>query len=74
MEQMLGTKIGAATIFSALLETSNLVQIVLDKDVLSEEWYGCSDGTTTGYLKIKTEHIIQRFLPYTKHSPAVIEV
>lgn len=74
MEKMLGVKIGAATVFSALLETASQVQIVFDKDVLSEEWYGCSDGTTTGYMKIKTEHIIQRFLPYTKHNPAIIEV
>lgn len=74
MEQMLGTKIGAATVFSALLETANKVQIVFDKDVLSEEWYGCSDGTTTGYIKIKTEYIIHRFLPYTKHEPEIIEV
>lgn len=74
MEQMLGTKIGAATVFSALLETAEQVQIVFDKDVLSEEWYGCSDGTTTGYMKIKTEHIIQHFLPYTKHNPAIINI
>lgn len=74
MEKMLGAKIGAATVFSALLETASQVQIVFDKDVLAEEWYGCSDGTTTGYMKIKTEHIIRRFLPYTKHDPAIIEV
>ena len=55
MEQKLGTKIGAATVFSALLDTENAVQIVFDRDVLSEEWYGCSDGTTIGYMKIRTE-------------------
>lgn len=37
MEQMLGTKIGAATVFSALLDTENAVRIVFDRDVLSEE-------------------------------------
>lgn len=74
MEQMLGTKIGAATVFSALLETARDIQIIFDKDVLSEEWYGCSDGTTTGYLKIKTERIVRQFLPYTKHSLTTIEV
>lgn len=62
MEQMLGTKIGAATVFSALLESARDVQIVFDKDVTAEGWYGCSDGTTTGYLKIKTEDILRRLL------------
>lgn len=74
MEEMLGTKIGATTVFSTLLETASNVQIVFDKDVLSEEWYGCSDGTTTGYVKIKTDYIIHQFLSYTKHIPKIIEV
>ena len=74
METMLGTKIGAATVFSSLLDCENKVQIVFDKDVLSEEYYGCSDGTTTGYMKIRTEDIVRKFLSYAKHKPAVIEV
>ena len=74
METMLGTKIGAATVFSSLLDTEGKVQIVFDKEVLSEEYYGCSDGTTTGYMKIRTEDISSKFLMFTKHIPAVIEV
>ncbi|MGE6541052.1 prolyl-tRNA synthetase associated domain-containing protein [Bacillus luti] len=74
MKEMLGTKIGAATVFSALLDKNKDVQIVFDKDVTSEEWYGCSDGTTTGYMKVRTEKIINDFLPYTNHEPLIIEV
>lgn len=74
LETMLGTKIGAATVFGILLDPENHVQTVFDKEVLSEEWYGCSDGTTTSYLKIRTDDIAQRFLPYAKHTAAVIEV
>lgn len=74
MGKMLGTKIGAATVFSALLDKGNEVKIAFDKDVLTEEWYGCSDGTTTGYMKIRTAQIIQVFLPFVKHIPSIIEV
>lgn len=74
MQEMLGTKIGAATVFSSLLDENNEVQIIFDKEVVNEEWYGCSDGTTTGYMKINTEKIINDFLPFTKHLPTIIEV
>ena len=74
MPEMLGTKIGAATVFSALLETAGEVQFVFDRDVLKEEWYGCSDGTTTGYMKIATERIIKDFLPYAKKPLRIIEI
>lgn len=74
MEQMLGTKIGAATVFSTLLDSARHVQIIFDKDVLSEADYGCSDGTTTGYMKLKTDHILHKLLPYANHCATVIEV
>ena len=49
MESMLGTRIGAATVFSSLLDTASGVRIVFDKDVLDEEYYGCSDGNDRIY-------------------------
>ncbi len=74
MNEMLGTRIGAATIFSSLIDNDLKVQIVIDKDVLNEEYYGCSDGTTTGYMKIKTDDIINKVLPYSKHKETIIEM
>lgn len=74
MEEMLGTKIGSATIFSALSDEDNDVNIVVDKDVANEKYYGCSDGTTTGYMKLLTSDILGKFLDYTKHKPIVVEV
>jgi Ala-tRNA(Pro) deacylase len=74
MENILGVKIGAATVFGILMDKENLVQVVFDKDVLLEEGYGCSDGTATGYLKVKTKLIINNFLIYAKHIPTVIEM
>ena len=73
METILGTKIGAATIFSILSDKAKDVKVVFDKDVLTEEYYGCSDGTTTGYMKIKTQNII-RLLNHTKYTYMEIEV
>jgi Ala-tRNA(Pro) deacylase len=74
MDSMLQTKVGAATVFSALVDPDRKVNIVIDREVLKEKYYGCSDGTTTGYLKIETDAIIHRFLPFTNHDAAVISV
>lgn len=72
MDEMLQTKVGAATVFSALVDPGRKINIVIDRDVLKEKYYGCSDGTTTGYLKIETEAVLHRFLPFTNHEAAVI--
>ncbi len=74
MEGMLGTKIGAATVFSVLLDPNRKVRVVFDQDVVDEEWYGCSDGTNTGYMKIATDRIVRDFLSYAKHAPTVIRI
>ena len=63
MHKLLGTNIGAATVFSTLLSSAKEVQLIFDKDVLKEEYYGCSDGTTTGYMKILTKDITKKLLP-----------
>ena len=73
MEEMLGTKIGAATFFSALSDTEGKVKFVIDKAVLSEKYYGCSDGTTTGYMKLLCEDVL-KFLKNTAHEPIIAEV
>lgn len=74
MLEKLGTKVGAATVFGALHDTANEIQIVFDEDVLKEKWYGCSDGTTTGYMKLETEKVLHTLLPYTKHEYKIIHM
>lgn len=74
MEILLGVKVGAATVFGILVDRDKQVQVVIDQDVANKEWFGCSDGTTTGYLKIKTTAVIESILPFSEHIPAIVEV
>jgi Ala-tRNA(Pro) deacylase len=72
LQSILGTAVGAATIFGLLLDGQQQVQLVIDKDILAEEWYGCSDGTTTSYLKLSTSWVMNEFIPATGHIPKFI--
>ncbi len=72
MLERLGTRAGAATVFGTLLDAGNEIQVVIDRDILQNEWYGCTDGTVTGYMRVKTKDIFDVFLPYVKHTPLFI--
>ncbi|RXK83989.1 prolyl-tRNA synthetase associated domain-containing protein [Filimonas effusa] len=74
LEQMLGTKVGGASIFSVMLDKDNKVQVVLDEDAISSEWYGCNDGTSTSYMKLKTEWVVNEFLAFAHHKPKIIKL
>lgn len=74
MRDMLQTEIGAATSLSAIIDTAADVHFIIDNDVLAEEYYGCSDGTTTSYLKLRTRDVIEQILPKAGHTPILITV
>jgi len=71
---ILGVEVGATTIYGALLDSAKDVRVVFDREVVDQEYYGCTDGTTTSYMKVKTKDIIDKLIPYTKHSLEIIEV
>ena len=74
LEQMMGTIVGSATVFSLLLPTARDVRVVFDRSLESSEWYGCTDGTTTGYMKLRTRDVLDRLLPHTGHTLEWVEV
>ena len=74
MEEMMGNKVGATTIFGALMDPEQKIQVVIDKEVADSEWYGCSDGVTTGYMKLKTKDVLEKVLNYAKHKPEITEI
>jgi Ala-tRNA(Pro) deacylase len=68
----LGVKVGAVSIFGLLNPNSENVNVVVDRDVTLLSNYGCSDGTTTNYLKIGTHHIIEDYLAFLKRKATIL--
>ncbi|MBO1305969.1 prolyl-tRNA synthetase associated domain-containing protein [Enterococcus sp. 669A] len=73
LKERLGVIPGAATIFGLLLDTDHEIQLVFDKSVSEREWYGCSSGSITNYMKLKTTDLFEKFLPYTGHEALFID-
>lgn len=74
MQKIIGTEVGAATIFGVLLESADSVQVVFDQEVIDSLDYGCTDGTTTSYMKIKTKDLLKKILPHLGRSYQIITV
>ncbi|MGI6233227.1 MAG: prolyl-tRNA synthetase associated domain-containing protein [Prevotella sp.] len=74
LQQLLGTPIGAATVLSVIRDAGHRVQVVFDAEVAAMPWYGCSDGTTTSYLKLRTQDVLHRYLTFAGHEARIVEV
>ena len=59
---------GAVSIMGLMNDTNHSVQLLVDEDVLKGEYIGCHPCVCTSSLKIRTEDIINLYLPATGHN------
>ena len=57
-----GVLVGATTILSAILPQASGVHLVMDRNVSRSEWFACTDGTATCFVKIKTSDLLEKYL------------
>lgn len=67
-----GVQVGATTILSAILPSARNVQLVMDRSVAESEWFACTDGTATCFVKIQTADLLQKYIPASGHDLALI--
>ncbi|MBO7585704.1 MAG: prolyl-tRNA synthetase associated domain-containing protein [Bacteroidales bacterium] len=70
--EKLGTRMGATTMLSLINDMDQQVTLVIDRDVAARTELGCTDGTTTCFLKLPMPKILDNFLAYTGHTAVII--
>ena len=50
------------------------VRLLIDEDVLKEEYFGCHPCINTSSLKMYTKELIEKFLPATGHEPTIVHL
>lgn len=67
LPELLGTELGAASLLSMVEDPENRVSLYLDREILSSPEIALSDATNTGYLKIRTDDLVETVLPALNH-------
>ena len=57
-----GVAVGATTILSAILPSAANVHLVMDAAIAQAEWFACTDGTATCFVKIRTRDLLNKYL------------
>ena len=68
MLRLLDIEPGAVSIMGLMNDRDRAVQLLIDEDVLREEYIGCHPCVCTSSLRIRTSDVIDRFLPSTGHT------
>ena len=72
MQELLGAHPGSASVMGLVNDEDDYVQLIIDKEVADEEWFGCNPGINTAHLKMKTEDLLNKFLPRIHHKAKII--
>ena len=71
---LMGLRPGAVTVLGLMNDKDKNVNLLIDKDIMKEEYLGCHPCVNTSSLKIKMSDILEKFLPSTGHSVTAIEL
>ncbi len=68
MEQYLDITPGSVSVLGLMNDREQQVQLLVDEDLLHEEYVGCHPCINTSSLRIRTADILDKFLPHVKHA------
>jgi len=74
MEKLLGVTPGSVTVLGLINDTDNRVRLLIDNDLLGQEYIGCHPCINTSTLKLSVIDVINVIAPAAKHSVSYVEL
>ena len=65
---------GAVSIMGLMNDHDHAVQLLVDEDVLRDEFLGCHPCVNTSSLKMRTADVFEKFLPAVGHIPMTVHL
>ena len=72
MEEFLGITPGSVSILGLMNDKDNRVQLLMDEDVLKNEYIGCHPCINTSSLRLSKEDLTNRLIPALGHPPIIV--
>ena len=74
MERFLDTAPGSASVLGLMNDKENTVRLLVDRDLLGEEFFGCHPCRNTSSLRFRTADLFETLLPAMRHEPTFVDL
>ncbi len=74
MKQLLNLEPGSVTVMGLIYDKKNKVQLLVDEEVLKEEYLGCHPCINTSSIKLRTKEVFNTFLKAIHHDFLVVHL
>ena len=74
MEELLDITPGSLTVLGLMNDLDRDVTLLIDEDVLKEEFFGCHPCINTSTVKFRTADLTEKLIPALKHRPTMVNL
>lgn len=74
MEEYLNILPGSVSVLGLMNDTNNQVKLLVDQDVLAQEYFGCHPCVNTSSLRLATKDVFEIFLPKVAHTYETVTI
>ena len=72
MEQYLDITPGSVSVMGLMNDKEKKVRLLIDKDVLQDEYFACHPCINTSSLRFKTSDLMEKVIPAMGHEPTMV--
>lgn len=72
MESLLGVSPGSASVLALKNDHANRVRLLIDREVLESESFGCHPCVNTSSLRFSVKDLTEKVIPATGHKPTFV--
>lgn len=74
MEEFLNITPGSVSVMGLMNDKEHRVRLLIDRDLLQDEYVGCHPCVNTSSLKLRMKDILEKFLPCVGHEYTAVEL
>lgn len=74
MERLLGVSPGSVSVLALMNDRTQEVKLVIDEDLLKDEFIGVHPCINSSTLKLKTSDVTEKIIPATKHGFVTVKL
>ena len=74
LEKYLDITPGSVRILGLMNDKGGAVRLLVDRDLLKEEYFGCHPCINTSSLRLKTADVLEKLLPAMGHEPTFVDL
>ena len=74
MERLLGVTPGSVSLLGLMNDASGIVQLLVDRDLLDDAYFGCHPCINTSSLRMEMCEVREKLLPALKHEPIYVNL